>query len=33
AQAAQLRDQFATTLGISAGSYAAAEIANTAAVG
>lgn len=33
AQAAQLRDQFATTLGIGAGSYAAAEIANTAAVG
>jgi hypothetical protein len=33
AQAALVREQLATTLGISAGSYAATEIANTAAVG
>lgn len=33
AEAAAVRDQLATTLGISAGSYAATEIANTAAVG
>ncbi|MEB4207573.1 PE family protein [Mycobacterium sp. 94-17] len=32
AQAAALREQAATMLGISAGSYAATEIANTAAV-
>lgn len=33
AQAALVREQLATMLGISAGSYAATEIANTAAVG
>jgi hypothetical protein len=33
AQAAALREQLATTLGISAGSYAATEAANAAAVG
>lgn len=33
AQAAVVREQLATMLGISAGSYAATEIANTAAVG
>ncbi|OBG62741.1 PE family protein [Mycobacterium sp. E3339] len=33
AQAATVREQLATTLSISAGSYAATEIANTAAVG
>ncbi|MGZ4514696.1 MAG: PE family protein [Mycobacterium sp.] len=33
AQAAAVREQLATTLGIGAGSYAATEIANTAAVG
>lgn len=32
AQAATLREQLATTLGISAGSYAATEAANTATV-
>lgn len=33
AQAAVVREQLATTLGISAGSYAATEFANAAAVG
>lgn len=33
AQAAAVREQLATTLGISAGSYAATELANAAAVG
>jgi PE family len=33
AQAATLREQLATTLGISAGSYAATEAANAGAVG
>lgn len=33
AQAALVREQLTTMLGISAGSYAATEIANTAAVG
>ncbi|OBH10287.1 PE family protein [Mycobacterium sp. E1747] len=33
AQAAAVREQLATTLGISAGTYAATEIANAAAVG
>ncbi|HTQ16658.1 PE family protein [Mycobacterium sp.] len=33
AQAAAVRDQLATTLGVSAGSYAATETANAAAVG
>jgi hypothetical protein len=33
AQAAAVREQLATTLAISAGSYAATEAANTAAVG
>lgn len=33
AEAAAVREQLATTLGTSAGSYAATEIANTAAVG
>lgn len=33
AQAAVVREQLVTMLGISAGSYAATEIANTAAVG
>ena len=33
AQAALVREQLATMLGVSAGSYAATEIANTAAVG
>jgi hypothetical protein len=33
AQAAAVREQLATTLGISAGSYAATESANTSAVG
>ncbi|OBG55899.1 PE family protein [Mycobacterium sp. E735] len=32
-EAAAVREQLATTLGISAGSYAATEIVNTAAVG
>ncbi|OBB64653.1 MULTISPECIES: PE family protein [unclassified Mycobacterium] len=33
AQAAAVRDQLATTLGVSAGSYAATETVNAAAVG
>ncbi len=33
AEAASVREQLATTLGVSAGSYAATEMANTAAVG
>lgn len=33
AQAAMVREQLATTLGISAGSYAATEVANAGAVG
>ncbi|OBA61977.1 PE family protein [Mycobacterium sp. 1100029.7] len=33
AQAAAVREQLATTLGISAGSYAATEFANSSAVG
>ncbi|KKC02438.1 PE family protein [Mycobacterium nebraskense] len=33
AEAAAVREQLATMLGVSAGSYAATEVANTAAVG
>ncbi|OBI07750.1 PE family protein [Mycobacterium sp. E2462] len=33
AEAATVRDQLATTLGVSAGSYAATELANAAALG